>query len=239
MKVPIICLTLLLFCLDCVAQQKIILAAEGSWPPYADVNGNGISKRLIIAALHGTPFEPEFIAVPYARALEMTEHGHVDGCFNVTRQRDTEQRFLFGKQVLLTATASYFYPLNAARAYGSPEDIPNNTKIAVIIGYEYGDVYERNRHRFEELRVSSQSQIISLLQNNRVDMAIMFDEVAKFTLANMGLNQATISKGKMNHSSDIYVAFSRNRQGVATIIDALDMGLEKMKARGENLWLDK
>jgi polar amino acid transport system substrate-binding protein len=41
-------------------------------------------------------------------------------------------------------------------------------------------------------------------------MAIIFDEVAKDTMTNMGLKHSSIKQGQINHQSDIYVAFSKN-----------------------------
>ena len=237
MKRYFIGIVLMTMSFNLFAKQTVVLAAEDSWPPYADINGNGISKTLIRTALQGSRFDVEFVTVPYARALEMTEHGQVVGCFNVTRQRDTQQRFLFGEQVLLVARASYFYPNNSSKDYASPADIPNNTSVALIIGYEYGEEYEKHRHRFNEHRVSKQSQIIALLQNQRVDMAIMFDEVAKYTLTTMNLTEDVIDKGELNHRSDIYVAFSRQHPLSVKLVKALDMGLQKLKATGENQWL--
>ena len=61
----------------------------------------------------------------------------------------------------------------------SNDDIPKGTSIALIVDYEYGELYEKNRNIFDEIRVSSQMQIIKLLQLKRVDMAIMFDDVDK------------------------------------------------------------
>jgi len=213
---------------SCANGQEVLFAVENSWPPYADKNGDGISKTLVKSAFAGSEFSPKFITVPYARALYLTEIGKVHGCFNVTRQADTEQRFLFGEQVLLRAQASHFYPKSSKLFYESIESIPEKTRIALIIGYEYGDVYEQHKHRFHEVRVASQRQIVELLRKGRVDMAIMFDEVAKQTLKDMALSSNTLTKGAINHVSDIYVAFSRARDDVKPVINVLDEGLKRI-----------
>ncbi|MFT6899116.1 MAG: polar amino acid transport system substrate-binding protein [Paraglaciecola sp.] len=211
----------------CLAQPKrhLLLAAENSWPPYSDINGNGISKDIVRQALSNAGYTVEFIAVPYARALLMTENGQVDGSFNVTKQTDTKRRFDFGKQKLLSATASYFYPKNSALAINSPSDIPKRSTIALIIGYEYGEEYERIRQNLLEVRVSSQKQIIGLLKRNLVDMAIMFDEVATYNLAQMGMLPSELKKGHINHISNIYVAFSKKRGDLSQVISDFDQQL--------------
>ena len=105
------------------------------------------------------------------------------------------------------------------------DDIPLGTSIALILDYEYGEVYESSRSRFDEVRVSSQKQIIKLLQLERVDMAIMFDDVAAHYLSELKLNKNDIRQGNINHTSDIYVAFNK-REELNDVILLLDEGLQ-------------
>lgn len=219
---------ILFFCLLFIATpcaKTITLAVENSWPPYADKQGNGISKQRIVAALSSSEYQVEFVPVPYARALRMMLAGSVDGCFNVTRQADTEANYRFGNQPLLQAQASHFYPADNTYVYASVEQIPDNIRIGLIIGYEYGETYEKHRHRFVEVRVSEQRQIIQLLQQKRIDMAIMFDEVANYALKEMKLAADAVKKGEINHVSDVYVAFNKENPELADFIKALDSGL--------------
>ena len=99
--------------------------------------------------------------------------------------------------------------------------------IGLIIGYEYGDDYEKHRQRFNEVRLTKQSQIIEMLQSNRIDMAIMFDEVAAYSLQKSNLPSSTIKQGAINHISDIYIAFSKSRD-TDNIIKAFESGLKKI-----------
>lgn len=192
------------------ANNKVTLAVENSWPPYSNNQGNGLSKEIIIKAYRAVNIEVEFIVVPYARALHMVKIGSVDGAFNVTKQANTESIFNFGVEYLLQAKASFYYSDGSALDFSSADDIPDDTEIALILGYEYGDVFQKNSQRFKEVRVGTQQQIINLLRKKRIDMAIIFDEVAKDTMENMGLKHSSIKRGQLNHQSDIYVAFSKN-----------------------------
>ncbi|MGL5358725.1 MAG: amino acid ABC transporter substrate-binding protein, partial [Shewanella sp.] len=90
------------------SHQLITLAAEDSWPPFANHLGQGISHRLIKAAFRQSNIEVSSLVVPYARALMMAEKGRVDGVFNVTREASTEGRFVFGRIPLFKATASFY-----------------------------------------------------------------------------------------------------------------------------------
>jgi len=219
---------ILTICQNCAAIESITLAVENSWPPYSDKNGNGISKDIIQAAYNSVNVKVEFIAVPYARALKMTELGQVDGAFNVTKQKSTIEILNFGKIPIFQATASFYYHNDSAMNFISANEIPEETSVGVIIGYEYGDKYEINKSRFSEIRVTSQTQLVELLRKKRIDVAIMFDDVVKSKLEKMGLNLNDIKKGKINHKSDIYVAFSKSKD-TKNAMKLLDQGLVNIK----------
>jgi polar amino acid transport system substrate-binding protein len=225
--VQLILLTALLnMSIFCFANTKVILAVENSWPPYSNSLGDRLSKDMIKNAYKAVNVDVEFLVVPYARALHMVENGTVDGAFNVTKQHNTESLFNFGEEYLLQATASFFYHSDVNINYLTPNHIPDGTVIALIIGYEYGDEYQRNKHRFKEVRVAKQEQIVKLLRNKRVDIAIMFDEVAKETITNMDLQLSSIKRGHVNHRSDIYVAFSKKSDTKEKMM-LLDEGLRR------------
>ena len=227
---------LILVCLipaTSTAEYKIKLAVENSWPPYSDENGDGISKLIIQRAFDNVGVDVEFIVVPYARALLMTQSGKVDGAFNVTKQNSTVDKFAFGEVPILQANASFFYHKESNLNFNTVDEIPTGTSIALILDYEYGELYEKSRNRFDEVRVSSQRQIIQLLQLKRVDMAIMFDDVAKHYLSELKLKNDEIKQGKTNHTSDIYVAFNKRKE-LIEIISLLDDGLQKMSVEEAN-----
>lgn len=219
--------TLLLFA-SSIHAEVITLAAESSWPPFAKKDGSGISKTIIEKAYSYSGHTVEFVVVPYARALSMAKQGSVDGAFNVTKQASTEADFSFGERALLKVSASFYYPPGSNLSYTTSDMIPRGTSIATIIGYEYGDRYEKNRERFDEVRVATQAQIVNLLKAGRVDMAIMFDEVASYTLEQMQLPTEDIKKGHINHTSDIYVAFNKSHAN-SQIVKDLDKGLKAIE----------
>jgi polar amino acid transport system substrate-binding protein len=217
-------------CQNCAAIETITLAVENSWPPYSDNNGNGISKDIIQAAYDSVNVNVKFITVPYARAIKMAELGQVDGAFNVTKQKSTMGILNFGEIPILQATASFYYNNDSEMNFNSVNEIPNKTSVGIIIGYEYSDQFEKNRSRFNEIKVNNQTQLIKLLRTKRIDVAIMFDEVAKSKLDKMGLNINDIKKGKINHKSDIYVAFSKLKD-TNNAIKLLDKGLTNIKKK--------
>jgi len=214
-----------------VQGKDIHLAVENSWPPFADVHGQGLSTSLVTRAFSEVGITTKISVVPYARALSGTQAGIYDGCYNVTRQSSTEAVFYFGQTPLLKAIASFYYRKGDAFPYGSIEDIVDQTQIGLIRGYEYGDVYEQHKGRFVETRVGQQQQLIAMLNMERFKAIIMFDRVAKFNVKNMELKNG-ISKGFVNHTSDIYVAFSREFSQWEYYAKKLDEGIAILKRKG-------
>ena len=213
-----------------LSNAVIKLGVENSWPPYSDSSGNGISKDTVEKAFNAMGVDVQFSVLPYARALKMTKLGTLDGAFNVTKQASTIKKYNFHQEPILLAKASFYYPANSVLNYKSIDDVPRGTSIALIIDYEYSDKYQRNMDKFDEVRVSKQKQIIQLLIKDRVDMAIMFDEVADYTLDKMQLSNTAIKKGATNHVSEIYVAFSKAKD-TSEIIKTFDQGLIKIRSR--------
>ncbi|NRB37683.1 MAG: hypothetical protein HRU20_04345 [Pseudomonadales bacterium] len=70
--------------------------------------GHLIPMKKVSAAFKPHDIQIKLVAVPYASALNYTETGKVNACWNVTRQPSTEANFLFGEEPLLIALASNF-----------------------------------------------------------------------------------------------------------------------------------
>lgn len=216
------------------ASQSITLAAEDSWPPFANQFGQGISHRLIAAAFKQSNIEVNSLVVPYSRALMMAEKGAVDGVFNVTREVSTEQRFVFGTTPLFIATASFYYKKEHSIKADNKWDLPKGTIVGVIKSYEYGDEFPLlvKQRQLNLVQVATQQQLINLLLIGRIDTALMFDLVAKENVQKMGVSDVVIPAFS-NHSSHIYLAFSKTNPKAVLLAQALDKGLLQLKSDGQ------
>ena len=213
--------------------QAIRLGAENSWPPYTDERGLGLSTNLVKAAFQHQGIEPSFYVQPYARVLHDLRSGKIDGGYNVTLQKSTRNKFVFGKVPLLTLSSHWYFLPGAHTHIQSLEAIPDNFRVGVILDYEYGDAYENHRHRFNEVRVAQQTQLIRLLKQGRVDAILMFEQEALYTLQHMTLKQETLDKRFLNHSGGVYVAFSRKNPHARWFAQQLDQGLIALQESGE------
>ena len=214
------------------AKAVVRIAAEDNWPPFSDEKGKGLSQRLVSAAFARQGYQVETQVVPYARALYLTTQGKTDACWNVTRQHNTEQNFLLHQTPLFQAASSFYY-LQSAQHYRTEADIPDGAVVGVIRGYEYGNLFEQHKPRFQLVEVSTHRQLIGLLQEGRLDLAIFFDDVLAYYLRQEKLAASGLVKGATNHVSDIFVAFHKEGARSAELARALDMGLQQLQQSGD------
>lgn len=214
------------------SDQVVRIAAENSWPPFSGRRGLGLSQKIASEAFAVTGYRLDLIVVPYARALRLVDQGEVDGCWNVTRQANTEERFHFGTEPLLQADVSFIYRANNVYDFTTIADIPTGTKIGVIIGYEYGDEFELHKDRFQITSVPSQKSLLYMLSAGRFDMVLMFDEVFAFKLAELKLKPAGYVKGNNFYRSDIFIAFNASSPRSHILSQALDKGLQYLHKTG-------
>jgi len=211
----------------------LTLAAEDSWPPFADDVGSGISHNLIKQAFKQVDVAVSTVVVPYSRGLFMAERGTVDGVFNVTREQSTVERFVFGEQPLFTVTASFFFAKEYPTVANNKWQLPMRSTIGIVDGYEYGDQFIAlvEQRKLHILRVKSQRQLINLLLVGRIDTAIMFDRVAEVYIKQLGVNQDIQAKFS-NHKSEIFVAFAKQNPQAKHFSQLLDKGLLMLQKQG-------
>jgi polar amino acid transport system substrate-binding protein len=214
-------------------QEKIItIAAEDNWPPFSDEKGRGLSYTLVQAALRQSGYQLKTVVVPYARALYYTEHNMVDGCWNVTKQQSTSSRFLLHQVPLFRASSSFYY-YKTAKTFTSVAKIPDRTVVGVILGYEYGDEFEKHKQRFNLVEVSTHEQLVKLLRAEKLDVALFFDDVLSFYLKQWQLSDPLMIRGAENFVSELFIAFDKNNEQSQQKADALDQGLRQLQQSGE------
>ncbi|MCJ8303553.1 transporter substrate-binding domain-containing protein [Shewanella sp.] len=212
------------------APRVIKLAAEDNWAPFANASGTGISHSIINSAFSRVGIEVKSIVVPYSRAVVMAKKGLVDGVFNLVKEKSTENHFIFGEQPLFSATASFYQNAKTPVQAVDKWQLPPNTKVGIIQGYEYGDELNLlpNVHIF---KLANHNQLINLLLLDRIDLAIMYDLVADQYIQRMGVATA-IEKTFTNHTGQVYLAFSKHNPQAETLAKLLDTGLISLQQDG-------
>lgn len=213
-------------------EKTITIAAEDNWPPFSDEKGKGLSYTLVQAAFKQSGYRLKTVVVPYARALYYTEHNMVDGCWNVTKQQSTSSKFLLHQVPLFRASSSFYY-YKTAKAFTSVAMIPNRTVVGVILGYEYGDEFEKHKQRFHLVEVSTHEHLVKLLRAEKLDVALFFDDVLSFYLKQWQLSDPLMIRGEQNFVSELFIAFDKQNEQSQHKADALDQGLRQLQQSGE------
>lgn len=210
--------------------QTVKLAAEDNWAPFAKSSGTGISHSLINSAFSRVGVEVESIVVPYSRGLVMAKKGIVDGVFNLVKEKSTQDHFIFGKEPLFSATASFYQNAKNTTVADDKWGFPPNTKIGIIEGYEYGDEL-LSLPNIHILTLSNHNQLINLLLLERIDLAIMYDLVAEQYIDQMGVSK-DILPTFTNHTGQVYLAFSKENPEAESLARLLDKGIISLKQDG-------
>lgn len=227
---------ILLLCLTSSGLQadesihSIKLAAEDNWAPYAEATGSGLSHALINSAFSRVGIEVDSIVVPYSRAVVMARKGIVDGVFNLIKEKSTQDQFIFGKQPLFSATTSFYQNNQAPITVENKWQLPAGTKVGIINGHEYGDELEKLKH-LKIIKLSNHNQLINLLLLNRIDTAIMYDRVAQQYIDKMRVS-SEIAPSFINHTGQVYLAFSKLNPQAKQLARMLDTGLTALKSDG-------
>lgn len=212
------------------AQEALKLGMEDSWPPYAIADGTGYSAEIVKAICDQIKINCKIQVYPYARVVSLVEKGFIDGGFNITKQKSTEENFVFGKNPILKATSYIYYRDNTSK-YRDLKALPDKFKIGVIRSYEYGDLFEKEKKRFNLTYVSHQRQLITMLLQKKIDGILLYEKVKEYSIKKMNLNQNQLYKGFATNTSQAYVAFLKNDKS-KKLAKKFDEGLSAIKKNG-------
>ena len=147
-----LCLAILLplLCAPAATADEVYrIGAEDDWYPFTALREGkvqGMSADLVRAAFAASNTRVELVPYPYSRCMELTRTGQLAACFNTSPDADIASAFrlpqepLFSDDILLWARRDDAHPIaNLQQLTGQ--------KVAVTIGYTYGEVEVENRER--------------------------------------------------------------------------------------------
>jgi polar amino acid transport system substrate-binding protein len=212
---------------------ELTIAAENKAPPFSNEQGEGYSFDIIDAIFENSEYQISFISLPYPRAVASAKAGLVDAAFHLTKQLDNEPGLIFGKEPLVTSSAYFYYAASSKDNYGSVKTLPSQISIGIMNGFEYGERFEEQKSRFRLVKAVDQKQLISMLVNRRVNVAIMYEDMANYTMKQLPSQQHLIRKGHLVASSEAYLALSSSTPNAKQIIEFIDTQLKSLKESGK------
>ena len=124
--------------------ETITIAAENDWIPYAQKDGSGLSNEIIKAAFNSVDIQVNYKVLPYARVLyliERTRNNQYVAGFNVPLDKKSKEKFIFGKKKLYDAISAYYCAINKPLKAKNRTQLKHGEKIAIVLGYGYGNDY--------------------------------------------------------------------------------------------------
>ncbi|MFC3625053.1 substrate-binding periplasmic protein [Vogesella amnigena] len=226
---------LLLACLlpVCHAAERLTLAVEDDWYPFAAVhNGKivGMAVEIVREAYRAVGVEVLFRSMPYARCMRQTELGREVGCFNSLQDSSTRDRFLFGQQPLFHGAITIY----AQSGKSQPVTLADlaGKRVGLTNGYTYGTEVETDRRMIKEY---ARNDLASLrkLALGRLDYALVYTRVADYLQGaySYELYGKLQVVGKVIENP-LYLSFSRTNLRAESALRQLDQGLSMIRSNG-------
>ncbi|WP_228292653.1 substrate-binding periplasmic protein, partial [Pseudomonas aeruginosa] len=158
-----------------VPTEPLVLGAEDDWYPYTaykDGRIQGMSADIVRAAFRAADTPVQLNPYPYSRCMKLALKGLIAGCFNTSPNPHILADYrlprhpLFRAEIQLWARRDEARPVNAEQAL-------SGRKVAVTLGYEYGDGFDR-RHDLVRIPVRKDYYGFLMLQRGRVDYALAY-----------------------------------------------------------------
>ena len=216
--------------------QSLIIAVEDDAAPWSQPDGSGYANDLVTAAFKAAGIDIELRVMPYARCKRMVVNGEAPACLSMSPSPEFAGVVQLSAKPLFTCHAGYFYSVDNPPRARRQNDLPRNTVVGTVIGYEYPAEFERLSQRGIIIREESPSEDVNLrkLALGRVDLALLTYNKMKspeWLIRRAGVSdkvKTTFRAGTLNS----YIGFSRKHQQGMWALDQFNQGYRAIAADG-------
>lgn len=215
------------------AEQKIVVAAQGEWPPYIiDTKpASGLSVEIARAAFKSQNYQLVIEIKPWSRALKEAEYGRDIVLIAAWFSNKRDKTLLFSKPYLYNEISLISRKDNVFD-WKTFEDL-NGKTVGTIQNYAYDDEFMANPWTNKVLAENLMVNIRKVLAG-RIDMFIEEYRVAQWTMKKNGINPNKFRKVSPNVAfSGLYVASGKENPKAKEYIDAFNRGLKAIRISGE------
>ena len=216
-----------------VYADTLVLGAESSWPPYANGDGKGMPNDIIREAYKAVGVKIEYLILPYARVLKQLDNGALIAGFNVPLDKETREKYIFGKNKLFDAVTNYYQPIELPLSVKNREDLNHKVTVGTVIGFGYGNHFPKlvNENRVLNIPTIADKNNLMKLSSNRIDTTIIADKTANLLLKELQLEDK-IEIAFKNSSTPMYLAFSKKRPKAEYYSNLFDKGMDVILKNG-------
>lgn len=209
---------------------KTVVLANGEWVPYQGeaLPGGGSMSRIVRAAFETQGWQVEFVYLPWAKGLSMTENVKTDGTMLYSYNEERGQKFFYSDPVLQLDTV-VFYNHNKPVRWEKPEDL-KGLSLGGVEKYDYGFIREEDGYHL--IRSQSSGANHEKLGEGRLDGTLDEVLVGLTILREKNLRHRISFHPKPIKSKNYHLILSQKHPRAQEILAVFNQGLTRIKEDG-------
>lgn len=214
-----------------LAEARKLAVVYTEWFPYTYTeNGTaaGFEIETLREVLKGMGREAEFIEYPWKRCLSTLEEGQADALVSLLETPRREKFTIFPEEHISASRTVFFTAANNTVAFNGDFGDLKGRKIGVIMGFSYGEAFDRAGFLDKEPGVDV-NILINRVVSGRNDLAAENEAVAKASATRLGVRDKLRFLEPPIHSQKLYVGFARAR-GHGRLAAEFSKALAKFKS---------
>lgn len=202
------------------AQQAAKLSVVyTSWFPYTyteNATAAGFEVDVLRRVLHDMGREASFTELPWKRCLASLAEGRADLLVSLLRTPEREQFAAFPDEHISVSRTVLFTTADSGLRYDGDLKSLAGRKIGVIMGFSYGEAFDRADFLDKDPAVDADTLIRRVLRGHNA-LAAENEYVARASATRLGVRDRLRFLEPPIHMQKLYVGFSRaaGRQGLA------------------------
>jgi len=224
------------------AAANVVRLRANPWCPFNCAPGDampGYAVEIASAALAASGDLIDYQIMPWARTLQDTQQGLVDGALGVSHE-EAQPLGLVLSPLLGYSQACFFVPKDAGWHFTDMESLKSRT-LGVILGYGFGD---KRLADYVDANKADQSRIrfiggdaavdtnLDLLLKGRVSTIVDNGDVIRYEILHRNLRDKIDEAGCLDSRTKLYIGFSPANTNSTAYAEALRVGLKRMRADG-------
>jgi polar amino acid transport system substrate-binding protein len=216
--------------------KKILLSEEGAWPPYTyESEGTptkGLSLELMEEIFHRLQIPYELKLYPQQRCIEQMKTGERDAMTLISKSRDREDFLDFTIPVMESPGLLYYSADRSQPIQWNNFSDLRHYKIGIVIGYNYGEAFNKARKQLNVQEVVKIEQNLKKLLAGRIDIIFANqDEISEIIKKNPDYKGKIRTAEKPYISYTYHMGFSKKSEA-RWLIPSINQVILEMKADG-------
>jgi len=213
------------------SEETAVLACN-EFPPYKMQNSSsgllGFDVEFLNEAFSRVGVKPEFLYMPWKRALESAKEGKVHGICSCSKTSNRESYLTFSEPLgkassgLFSLAERNFPKLKTLEEVGAQS-------IGTITGYNLNKKLRAAKLQ-NTIELDSERQGLRMLLKGRIDYYYSYEAPTRYYLAS--LNMAEQVQYQELAFTNYFACFSKKAAGTEELLKKFNIGLSEIKANG-------